>query len=180
MSNPTSRVPTLRSVDHVAFTVPDLDEAITFCTEHLGGKLIFTDGPFTGAEAMKGRLDVHPDASCTLAMIRLGRTMNLELFQYTSPDQRTTPPANSDIGGHHLAFYVDDIDQAYAYFRQVPSVSLMSGPNDVGPDTPVAGQRWFYLRTSWGLHLEMTSYSGDGFYDGLPGAGVAPPAESWD
>ncbi|WP_051580537.1 VOC family protein [Pseudonocardia acaciae] len=176
----SNRVPTLRSVDHVAFTVPDLDDAVRFFTEHLGGRLVFTDGPFTGPAAMRTRLDVHPDASCRLAMIRLGRTMNLELFEYTSPDQRTTPPANSDIGGHHLAFYVDDIDAAYAYFREVPSVTLMAGPNGVDPDAPVAGQRWFYLRTSWGLHLEMTSYSGDGFYDGLPAAGVAPPAESWD
>jgi len=178
--NIQARVPTLRSVDHVAFTVPDLDEAVRFFTEHLGGQLVYTDGPFSGPDAMKRRLDVHPDATCTLAMVRLGRTMNVELFQYTSPDQRGTPPANSDIGGHHLAFYIDDIDQAYTYFRSIPSITLMDGPNGVGADAPVAGQRWFYLRTAWGLHLEMTSCSGGGFYDGLPGANLAPPAHSWD
>src|SRR5437870_4906359 len=102
-------VPTLRSVDHIAFTVPDLDEAVRFFTEHLGGVLVYTDGPFRGAEAMRGRLDVHPDAICSLAMVRMGRRMNVELFEYASPDRRTEPPANSDIGGHHLAFYVDDV-----------------------------------------------------------------------
>jgi catechol 2,3-dioxygenase-like lactoylglutathione lyase family enzyme len=173
-------VPNLRSVDHIAFTVPDLDEAVRFFTEHLGGILVYTDGPFRGAEAMRGRLDVHPDAICSLAMVRMGRRMNVELFEYASPDQRTEPPANSDVGGHHLAFYVDDVDKAYEYFRGVPSVTLMAGPNDVDPDAPVAGQRWFYLRTSWGLHLEMTTCAAGGFYEGLPGAGMAQPAESWD
>jgi len=35
-------VPTARSVDHVAFTVPDLDEAIRFFVEVIGGEHVFT------------------------------------------------------------------------------------------------------------------------------------------
>lgn len=61
-----------------------------------------------------------------------------------------------------------------------PVVPLSAISWAVASDSPVAGQRWFYLRTPWGLHPEMTSCSADGFYAGLPGAGVAPPADSWD
>jgi catechol 2,3-dioxygenase-like lactoylglutathione lyase family enzyme len=109
-------------------------------------------------------------------MVRLGRTMNLELFEYTAPDQNRSGPRNSDVGGHHMAFYVDDVDAARRYLEQVPGVTLMSGPNGVADDSPVAGQRWFYFTTPWGLHMEITTDTGPGFYDGLPGARMVPPA----
>ncbi len=172
----TSSLPGLRSLDHVAFTVPDLREAIEFFTDHFGATVVFHDGPFRGdGTEMRERLDVDPRASCRLAMLRLGDTTNLELFQYTAPEQRTTPPRNSDIGGHHLAFYVDDIDDARDYLAQVPGVQLMNGPNGVAADSPVAGQRWFYFTTPWGMHMEVTTDGRNTFYAGLPGAGMVPP-----
>ena len=174
----TGGIPTLRSVDHVAFTVPELDEAVAFFVDHVGGELIFKDGPFVDpdGDTMARCLDVHPRASCVLAMVRLGR-LNLELFQYSAPDRSQRQPRNSDIGGHHLAVYVDDVDAARAYLAGVPGVGLMDGPNGVADDSPVAGQRWFYFTTPWGLHMEITSCPGDGFYRGLPGARMAPPAD---
>ncbi len=172
-------IPSLRSVDHVAYTVPDLNEAIAFFVEYVGGELVFHDGPFKDdADGMTERLDVHPRASCTLAIVRLGR-INLELFEYSGPDQATTPPRNSDIGGHHLALYVDDPDAAYAYLETVPGVTLMAGPNGVAENSPVAGQRWFYFTTPWGMHLEVTSCPDGSFYRGLPGERMAPPAKEW-
>lgn len=167
-------------MDHVAFTVPDLQQAIDFFVEHFGADLVFTDGPFlSDGDAMQQRLDVDPWASCRLAMLRLGSTTNLELFEYAAPRQATQVPLNSDVGGHHLAFYVDDIDAARSYLERVPGVRLMSGPNDVAHDSPVAGQRWFYFATPWGMHLEATTDDRapctGGFYVGLPGAAMVPP-----
>jgi catechol 2,3-dioxygenase-like lactoylglutathione lyase family enzyme len=171
-------IPTLRSVDHVAFTVPDLDAAVAFLVDHLGGELIFTDGPFAdpNGDLIARRLDVHPRASCVLAMVRLGR-LNIELFAYDTVDQVTRPPRNSDLGGHHLALYVDDVDAARDYLTDVAGVTLMDGPNGVAEDSPVAGQRWFYFTTPWGLHLEITSCTSSGFYAGLPGARMAAPVD---
>ncbi|WP_433259793.1 VOC family protein (plasmid) [Streptosporangium sp. CA-135522] len=171
-------IPTLRSVDHVAFTVPDLDAAIAFFVDHTGGELIFRDGPFVdeAGDGMTRRLNVDARAGCTLAMVRLGR-LNLELFEYTAPEQSTTQPRNSDIGGHHLALYVDDVDTAHAYLSSVPGVTLMEGPNGVADDSPVFGQRWFYFTTPWGLQMEITSCADGTFYRGLPGERMAPPAE---
>lgn len=112
-------------------------------------------------------------------MIRLGRHHNVELFEYEAPDQQTALPRNSDIGGHHLAFYVDDIDAGNDYLRSIPGVVVQEGPNGVDPAAPVAGQRWFYFQTPWGMQMELTTCATGGFYDGLPGAAMAVPAEKW-
>ncbi|MDX1875214.1 VOC family protein [Mycolicibacterium sp. 120266] len=179
MTAPT--LPTLRAVDHVAYTVPDLDEAVRFFVDHFGAELVFTDGPFVDetGDGMRRRLDVDPRARCTIAMIRIGKHHNVELFEYSAPGQRTERPRNSDIGGHHLAFYVDDIEAAYAYVRAIPGVVVQEGPNGVDPAAPVAGQRWFYFQTPWGMQLELTTSGTEGFYDSLPGAAMAPPSARW-
>jgi catechol 2,3-dioxygenase-like lactoylglutathione lyase family enzyme len=175
------RVPTMRAVDHVAFTVPDLDQAVHFFVDVLGADLVYTDGPFSDerADGMRQRLDVHPRARCTIAMIRLGEHHNVEFFEYSAPELRTTLPRNSDVGGHHLAFYVDDIDAGYEFVRSIPGVTVQMGPNEVDPSAPVAGQRWFYFQTPWGMQLELTTCSTGGFYDGLPAASMAAPPKRW-
>jgi catechol 2,3-dioxygenase-like lactoylglutathione lyase family enzyme len=175
------RVPTMRSVDHVAYTVPDLDEAVQFFVEHFGAEVVYTDGPFIDEESdgMRRRLNVDPRARCSLAMLRLGQHHNVELFEYEAPDQQSGPPRNSDVGGHHLAFYVDDIDAGYEYVRSIPGVAVQEGPNEVSSEAPVAGQRWFYFQTPWGMQMELTTCAGEGFYDGLPGAGMAAPPRTW-
>ena len=175
------RVPTLRAVDHSAYTVPDLDEAVRFFVDHFGAELVFIDGPFVDetGDGMRRRLNVDPRARCTIAMIRIGKHHNIELFEYTAPEQNSVLPRNSDIGGHHLGFYVDDIDAAWEYVRSIPGVVTQEGPNGVNPAAPVAGQRWFYFQTPWGMQLELTTCATPGFYEGLPGAGMAPPSTTW-
>ena len=175
------KVPTLRAVDHVAYTVPDLHQAVQFFVDHFGAGLIFFDGPFVdqSGPGMGRRLGVHPRARCTIAMIRIGKHHNIELFEYVAPEQRGELPRNSDIGGHHLAFYADDIDTAYEYVRAIPGVVVREGPNEVDAAAPVAGQRWFYFQTPWGMQLELTTCATGGFYDNLAGAGMAPPSETW-
>lgn len=175
------KVPTLRAVDHSAYTVPSLDEAVDFFVAHFGGELVFYDGPFRDEESdgMRRRLNVDPRAESRIAMIRIGKHHNVELFEYKAPTQQTALPRNSDVGGHHLAFYVDDIDAAYEYVRSIPGVVVQEGPNCVDPAAPVAGQRWFYFLSPWGMQLELTTCASDGFYEGLPGSAMAPPSATW-
>jgi catechol 2,3-dioxygenase-like lactoylglutathione lyase family enzyme len=174
-------VPTLRAVDHVAYTVPDLEQAVDFFVTHFGAELAYTDGPFVDEETddMRRRLNVDPRARCTIAMLRIGKHHNIELFQYEAAEQSRTVPRNSDIGGHHLAFYVDDIDAGYEYVRSIPGVTVQDGPNGVNPAAPVAGQRWFYFLTPWGMQMELTTCATGSFYDGLPGAAMAAPSRTW-
>jgi catechol 2,3-dioxygenase-like lactoylglutathione lyase family enzyme len=180
-ANPQPKVPTLRAVDHCAYTVPDLEGAVDFFVDHFGAELVFYDGPFLDEkfDGMRRRLNVDPRAQCRIAMIRIGKHHNVELFEYAAPEQNSVLPHNSDIGGHHLAFYVDDIDAAHDYVRSIPGVVVQEGPNGVDPAAPVAGQRWFYFQSPWGMQLELTSCPTGGFYDGLPGAAMAVPSRAW-
>src|SRR5688500_8843616 len=108
----------LVGVDHAGITVPDIDEAIAWFEDVMGCSAPLTFGPFgdpTGT-FMQDLLGVHPRAVIEqITMIRCGRGANIELFEYDAPDQRTTSPLNSDWAGHHVAFYVDDIDAAVAH-----------------------------------------------------------------
>jgi len=72
-------------------------------------------------------------------MVRCGYGSNIELFQYQSPDQAKTLPKNSDYGGHHIALYVDDIDNAAAYLKS-KNVTTMKGPIPVN-EGPRPGSR---------------------------------------
>lgn len=67
---------------------------------------------------MKGNLNVYPRAKIpTIQLVHFSNGSNLELFKSQYPDQSTEAPRNSDIGGHHLAFYVEDMEKAVAYLR---------------------------------------------------------------
>ena len=152
-------IPSLRGQDHVGLTVPDLAEAIRFFVDVIGCTLVTRFGPFrddTGS-FMADALNVHPRAVVhEIALLRCGMGSNIELFQYSAPDQRTEPPKNSDIGGHHLAFYVDDIAAAVEYLKSC-GVQVLAGPVPV-TEGPAAGQTINYFLAPWCLQLELISY----------------------
>ena len=155
----TGPLPGLRGIDHIGLTVPDLDQAATFFTEVLGCTTVTRFGPFrddTGS-FMADVLDVHPRAMIeSIVLQRCGQGSNIELFKYTAPDQTTLNPRNSDIGAHHLAFYVDDIDAAAESLR-ARGITTHTGPIPIN-DGPVAGQSILYFKAPWGLQLELISY----------------------
>src|SRR5438132_13726093 len=109
-------IPSATHVDHIGITVPNLEEAIAFFTDVLGCTLVYELGPIEHPEDdwMKMSLNVHPRSSMRVATLRYGPVTNLELFEYSSPDQDTRWPKNSDYGGYHLAFFVTDMDAAVA------------------------------------------------------------------
>ncbi|MEW1776939.1 VOC family protein [Streptomyces sp. NPDC086777] len=150
-------LPGLAGVEHVGFTVPDLEAATRFFTEVIGCELVYTLGPFRSDDTwMTDHLNVHPRAVMQrLAFFRCANGPNFEVFQYESPDQHPVPPRNSDVGGHHLAFYVEDLDVAVAHLR-AHGVTLLGQPTEsTGPST---GQRWLYFLTPWGMQLELVSF----------------------
>jgi catechol 2,3-dioxygenase-like lactoylglutathione lyase family enzyme len=149
-------IPTARNVDHIAFTVPDLDEAIGFFVKVLGGELLYQFGPVQDPQGnfMARQLNVDAKARCSIAMVRLGPVSNIELFEYDAPDQRRELPRNSDWGGHHLAIYVDDLEAALEYLRAQPGVTILGEPQLI-KGGPIAGNRWIYFLTPWGLQMEV-------------------------
>ena len=102
-------------------------------------------------------LGVDPKAVIEqVTMVRCGYGSNIELFKYTAPDQKDLTPKNSDIGGFHIAFYVDDVAAAKAYLDG-KGVKTRLGPLPV-KEGPAAGQTILYFQAPWGLQLEAISY----------------------
>lgn len=174
-------IPGATNVDHIAFTVPDLDQAVAFFTEAVGAELIYREGPVQDphGDMMRRQLGVHPTAVAHIAMLRLGPVTNLELFEYEAPDQSRVLPANSDWGGHHLAIHVTDLDAAVQYLRGQPGVELLGTAQTI-PDGPIAGNRWIYFRTPWGLQMELVQASTGLPYESTTHARRYGPATAWD
>lgn len=160
-----SGMPGLRGTDHIGFTVPNLDEAIDFFVNVIGCEPFYELGPFeTDDDWMAVHLNVHPRTVMRrLKFLRCGHGTNFELFEYESPDQKMTQPKNSDIGGHHLAFYVDDIQQAVAHLES-NGVRIQGEPT-VRTAGPSAGQTWVYFLTPWDMQCELVSFPGGKGYE---------------
>lgn len=158
-------IPGLRGLDHVGFTVPDLDEAERFLVDVLGAVHVYTLGAKRSDddEWMSVQLGVHPRTVISeIRFYRLGNGSNLEVFQYDAADGQAPEPRNSDIGGHHLALYVDDMDAAVAHLR-AHDVEIMGEP--VASRGAAEGQRWLYFRSPWGMQFELVSYPGGKAYE---------------
>lgn len=164
----------LRYVDHIGFTVPDLDAATSFLVDVLGFEYLYSLGPFRDDEHdwMSEHLNVDPRAVIEEnRFFRHGSSLLVEVFKYSAPDQAMTPPRNSDVGGHHLALYVEDIDAAIAHLKN-HDVRVLGNPT--ASTGPHAGQRWVYFLAPWGMQFELVSYPDGKAYD-LDPAQWTPP-----
>lgn len=150
-------LPGLRGTEHIGFTVPDLDEAQAFFVDVIGCEYVYTLGPFVRDDDwMHEHLNVHPRSVMReLRFFRCGYGPNFEIFQWEPADGQATQPRNSDIGGHHLAFYVDDLDAGIAHLRE-HGVQLLGEPTS--SRNASEGQRWVYFLSPWGMQLELVSY----------------------
>ena len=158
-------MPGLRGTEHIGFTVPNLDEAVDFFVKVIGCEPFYELGPFqSNGDWMQTQLNLHPRAVMKrLKFLRCGNGSNFEIFEYSAPDQRLDQPKNSDIGGHHLAFYVDDINEAIAYLK-ANGVRVLGEPV-VREEGPSAGQTWVYFLTPWGMQMELVSYPNGKAYE---------------
>jgi catechol 2,3-dioxygenase-like lactoylglutathione lyase family enzyme len=161
----------LVGMDHVGITVPDIDEAVAWFENVMGCVAPLTFGPFSGVQDL---LDVDPQAVIhQITMVRCGRSANIELFDYSAPNQRTDFPKNSDWAGHHIAFYVTDIDAAVQYMV-AHGAQKFFGPLPV-TDGPAAGQSINYFRTPFGTYIELISYPNGMAYERDPGRPLWSP-----
>ena len=145
-------------MEHIGFTVPDINEACDFFEKILGAKVLYTAATnFTGeGDWMSQHLRV--DDNCVIKefrYLRCGNGTNLEVFEYEAPDQVQQPLKNSDVGGHHLAFYVDDMDRAIQFLRD-NGVEVLGEPTSY-TEGPNIGLTWCYFMAPWGLQLEIVS-----------------------
>ena len=157
-------IPGIRGTDHIGFTVPDLDAAEHFLVSILGCERVYTLGPKQSDDNwMQTHLGVHPRTVISeIRFFRLGNGANFEVFLYEAADGQAPHPRNSDLGGFHIAFYVDDLDVAVSYLRD-NGVEVMGEPTlSAGA---ALGQRWIYFRSPWGMQFELVSFPAGKAYE---------------
>lgn len=165
-------LPGVMHVDHVALTVPDLDEAVRFYRDVLGAIELYRMGPFDADELLsmpEGTDWTHAHlniagARLNFVMMALGRNLMLELFRYERPhDARATPPRNCDVGASHIALKVENLDAALSFLRE-RGVRVMAGPIAIDSG-PCAGLRVNYFLDPFGNQLELVEYGHLPFMD---------------
>jgi catechol 2,3-dioxygenase-like lactoylglutathione lyase family enzyme len=169
-------LPGLTGVDHIGFTVPDLEQARRFLVDVLGCEFMYSLGPFVHDEPGDGWMSEHMDVDPRAVMqqldfFRCGGQAVFEVFQWAAPDQATRRPRNSDIAGHHVALYVEDLDAAVAFLHERGLTVLGEPTASKGPSE---GQRWVYFLAPWGMQFELVSYPGRKAFDRAGGT-----AQSW-
>ena len=148
-------------IDHVAWTVPDLDAALAWYSKVLGAKLLYRLGPVDARElpsSPDGRdwTESHlgvPDARLSLAVLELGDGAKLELFQYERPTSPTdTVPPPHQRGGHHIGLRVPDIAAAATLLAAQGCEMKSVIAFDEGP---TAGVKFQYFLDPWGNTFEL-------------------------
>lgn len=160
----TQGIPGLRGVEHIGITVPDLEEADDFFVNIIGCERVYSLGPFQSDDDwMKEHLDVHPRTVMReLRFYRCATGANFEVFQYDAADGQKPQPRNSDIGGHHIAFYVDDFDAALAHLK-AHDIEVLGEPTK--SQNASLGQTWVYFKAPWGMVFELVSFPNGKAYE---------------
>ncbi len=154
----TPGLPTVRALDHVGLTVPDIEICVRFLVDVVGFEEIYSHLPEGGSgEAQARQFGRHPETKLEgITMLRLAN-LNLELLQFRAPDQCRQVPRSSDWGGAHLALYVDDLDAAMDHLRE-HGAEVLGTPMDLpGPESG-PGNRFVFVNAPGGLTLELVSF----------------------
>ncbi len=149
-------LPGLRGAEHVGITVPDFDAAIDFFVRVIGCEFILDGGVYSDPDFMERQIGVDRRSSFRWGFVRCANGPNFEVFEYSAPQQSPAPPRNSDIGGHHIAFYVDDIEAAVAHLR-AEGVTVQGEVQRIDSG-PAKGSLWVYFLSPWGMQFEPVSY----------------------
>lgn len=137
------------SLNHVGFTVRDLDSAIAWLTGILG----FVPGSRAGrppglAQALTGVIGAEVEIAF---LDRPG--LRLELLRYHAPQSDSGLPGPADPGAVHVALTVDDL-------RGIVAASALHGVRLLGevirvPEGPNRGAQVAYLHHPAGIMVEL-------------------------
>ena len=153
----------MKRIDHIALTVPDVEEATRFFEQAFGAEILYdghrpsdpaVEGPI--AEAVFGM----PEGSSWIhrRLIQVGDSVPVELFQYQVQEQKEAA-RTFDIGLQHLAFQVDDLRATARQFQEAGGELYPT----YNPQTASLGQvssqnGWVYGKTPWGTIIELVTF----------------------
>jgi catechol 2,3-dioxygenase-like lactoylglutathione lyase family enzyme len=154
-------IASVRGIDHIGITVPDVDAACTFLEHALGATPVYdvlkpSDPPFTGPQTEK-ELGIPPKSRIIhMRLMRIGNGPSLEIFQFADTHQRKSAGLN-DFGYTHIAVYVDDIDAAVKRFTTAGG-EMFSAPHDLAGIEEGPHNRGAYGKAPWGSLIEFITY----------------------
>ncbi len=143
----------LESMNHVSFTVSDLERSVRFYTETLGLSLIDRALRDTGfSESVTG----VEGAELDIAYIQGPGDCNLELIQYLSPAGDRLPTSMHHVGRAHICFVVSDFSAALSALR-AEGVHFASKGKCIVPAGPNKGKGVVYFHDPDGYTIEFFS-----------------------
>lgn len=144
-----------RGIHHIAISVPSLGEARSFYVEKLGFEL--TDESHFPPSPEADQVLSLKNADSHVLMLKAGNLF-LEIFEFHNPEpRRQSNRAVCDHGYTHLAFEVEDIQEAYSYLESA-GVQWHHTPVEAGE-----GYMMTYGRDPFGNVIEIQQLVG-----GLP------------
>jgi catechol 2,3-dioxygenase-like lactoylglutathione lyase family enzyme len=152
----------LRGINHVGITVPDIEAATTFLIEGLDARVIYEgfsrDQLPHGSPKLDHDLNLAPDTKLVATrMIQVGTGPDIELFQLKADDQRPAVRP-SDFGLQHLAFYVDDMDEAIRRFEAAGGRMFSPANSFLFPKEAGSRNYFCYGQAPWGMMIEFLTY----------------------
>jgi catechol 2,3-dioxygenase-like lactoylglutathione lyase family enzyme len=142
-----------RGIDHIGFTVSNLDRAVRFYTMLLGhepiGRLEWKDA----ADAFVGRIIGYERPWLAAAFWQLPGGPVLELLEYHRPPSGRVDMETYNVGSGHLGLLTNDIQaeferlSGHVEFRNSAPVEIPSGP--------AKGGFAIYLRDPDGITIEL-------------------------
>lgn len=153
----------IKNIDHIALTVPDIDEATKFFEKAFNAQwglegLNKNEPPITGPQAelvfgMKKGGQVR-----ARRVLKLNGGTNIELYEYGNmPQQRAAH--TYDYGYQHFAVLVDDLAKMAHDFQAAGGKLLQTEIyQDAAKEEKSPHQGWLYGETPWGSIIEMVTF----------------------
>ena len=138
-------------MNHMSFTVSDLDRSIDFYQHIIGLELISVAGRDT---EFSSRVTGIPGAELRIAYLRAPNSA-VELIQYLTPRGEKIDTRTCNVGSAHVCFIVDDFDAMVARL-QAADVTFAGQPSRV-PAGPNAGRGVLYFEDPDSNTVEIIS-----------------------
>jgi lactoylglutathione lyase len=146
------RTALFREIHHTALNVTDMDRSLKFYKNILGLEAMFEPQEASGEQFE--RATEIPGAKIKFTMLKIGGGDTfIELIQYVNPQAKPNELKISDTGAPHVAFRVDNIDEAKANLES-KGVKFNSDPVRIVAG-PLKGRSFVYFKDPDGLTLEL-------------------------
>lgn len=145
----------------LTLTVPDMTQASAFFRTFFGAETVGEYGGVADPARSSMRAYANADVRAEIRASQVLRTpfLNLRLLEATCPGRRELWPMMLDVGGWHLAGYVEDMDKAMEFVDSAGVYVLGPGKKPT-TNPPEVGEGSFacHAMTVWGFHFELLSY----------------------